>query len=248
MRVMTIDGRGGSVRDIITLAKRVHLRWLEYRRRNPGSSVPVADALSRLFELVPEYQPPRERSALRKTRSSKSPGVFKLQEVADALGTTVGDLLGEPAYASATDLIPRAHRRQLRHVVARLRELFDLDDETLDEPEESGLFERGGYRFPVAANRFIERDHDYPRALHAWVVPEVQASAGSVGVEPELSLTTTQVLHSVREIWDSRLQDVRVHGDSITPELHHGWKVLVDTERKRPAQDELVAVYLRDQG
>jgi phage repressor protein C with HTH and peptisase S24 domain len=238
------ERRRGSVRDISTLAKRVHERWLAYRRRHTGMSIPVNDTLSRLFEHVPEYTPHRERSPERQDRSAKSPGVFKLQQVADALETTVGDLLGEPGYESPRELLSIAQRRTLREATLILRELFDLDDESLDQPDPLPQ----GYQFTVAPGEFIERDHDYPRTLHAWVVPEFTASAGPSGSEPELTLDSAQILHSVREVWDSRLQVIRVIGDSMAPELRHGWKVLVDTDLTRPSDDALVAVYLRDEG
>lgn len=220
------ERRRGSVRDISTLAKRVHERWLAYRRRHAGMSIPVNDTLSRLFEHVPEYTPHRERSPERQDRSAKSPGVFKLQQVADALETTVGDLLGEPGYESPRELLSTAQRRTLRDATLILRALFDLDDESLDEPDSPTQ----QYQFAVAPGEFIERDHDYPRTLHAWVVPELTASAGASGREPELTLDAAQILHSIREVWDSRLQVVRVIGESMAPELRHGWKVLVDTD------------------
>src|SRR5690348_11221360 len=72
--------------------------------------------------------------------------------------------------------------------------------------------------------------------------------SSDLGTEPELTLTSTQVLHSVREVWDSRLQVIRVIGDSMAPELRHGWKVLVDTDLSRPTDDALVAIYVRDEG
>lgn len=244
---MAIGGRRrGSVRDISTLAKRVHERWLAYRRRHAGMSIPVNDTLSRLFEHVPEYTPHRERSPERQDRSAKSPGVFKLQQVADALETTVGDLLGEPGYQSPRELLSVAQRRTLRDATLILRELFDLDDESLDTPDSPPQHRQ--FAFAVGPGEFIERDHDYPRTLHAWVVPELTASAGSSGREPELTLDAAQVLHSVREVWDSRLQVIRVIGESMAPELRHGWKVLVDTDLTRPTDDALVAVYLRDEG
>lgn len=97
-------------------------------------------------------------------------------------------------------------------------------------------------------NDFIERDHDYPRILHTWIVPELSASTGKSGTEPELTLASPQILHSVREVWDPRMQVVRVIGDSTAPELRHGWKVLADTDLTWPANDALVAVYVRDEG
>ena len=130
------ERRGGGVRDIRTLARRVHERWMAYRRRHPGMSIPVDDTLSRLFEHVPEYRPLRDRYPDRHKREAKSPGVFKLQQVADLLETTVGDLLGEPGYAAPRDLLSTAQRRTLREATLILRTLFDLDDESLDQPDE----------------------------------------------------------------------------------------------------------------
>lgn len=244
---MAIGGRrGGTVRDIRALATRVYRRWLEYSRRHIGMSVPVDDTLSRIFEHVPEYRPLRARASDRQDRAAKSPGVFKLQEVADRLETTVGDLLGEPGYESARELLSASQRRMLRDSVRLLRDLFDLEDEALDDEARPPLGSE--YRFAVAPEDFIERDHDYPRALHAWMVPVLPAMAGNTGAEPELALTTAQILHSVREVWDSRLQVLRVIGDSMAPELLHGWKVLVDTQQTQPADGALVAVYLKDEG
>ena len=233
------------VRDIRGLAQRVHERWMAYRRRHAGMSVPVDDTLSRLFEHVPDYRPLRDRSPVRHGRAAKSPGVFKLQKVAAALETTVGDLLGEPGYAAPRDLLTTAQRRTLRDAVVLLRDLFDLDDESLDVPEEPAPRQ---FRFAVTAGEFIERDHDYPRTLHAWVVSDLPASAGTSGAEPDLTIASTRILHSVREVWDERFQVVRVIGDSMAPELQDGWKVLVDTEMTRPAEDALVAVYIPYEG
>jgi transcriptional regulator with XRE-family HTH domain len=208
-------------------------------------SIPVDDTLSRLFEHVPEYKPHRDRAANRQERAAKSPGIFKLQQVADALETTVGDLLGEPGYDSPRELLSASQRRTLRDATKILRELFDLDDPSLDEqPAPSAAITA----FRVPATEFIERDHDYPRALHAWVVPELPASAGNSGAEAERELDSAQILHSVREIWDDRLQVIRVIGDSMAPELQNGWKVLVDTAQTHPREGALVAVYIKDEG
>lgn len=244
---MAIGGkRGGNVRDIQTLATRVYQRWVAYRRTNPGMSIPVDDTLSRLFEHVPEYRPLRERSVERQERASKSPGIFKLQQVADTLETTVGDLLGEPGYDSPRELLSPAQRRTLRDAAQIIRDLFDLDDPALDEEPRNPAPSPAPLN--VTPEEFIERDHDYPRPLHAWVVPELPAAAGDAGAEPDLSLGSAQILHSIREVWDARLQVLRVIGDSMTPDLRHGWKVLVDTEQTHPVEGALVAVYIKDEG
>lgn len=179
----------------------------------------------------------------------KNPGIFTVQkDVADILGTTVGDLLAEPGYTAARDLLSKDDRRKLRQAMLILRDLFDLDDQSLDEMNEPAAATLEAYRFVVTPQQFIERDHDYPRTLHAWVVPDVPAAAGPAGIEVGVELTTTQVLHSIREVWDARLQVLRIIGDSMSPELQDGWKVLVDTEQTKPVDGALVAVYIKDEG
>lgn len=240
------EHRVGSVRDIQALAARIHARWLAYSRRHPGMSLPVDDTLSRLFEHVPEYRPHRERTATRQERSAKSPGIFKLQQIADMLETTVGDLLGEPGYVSPADLLTDAQRRTLRDAVRILETLFDLDAPLSDETSKPPAAATG--TFLISPEEFIERDHDYPRALHAWIVPELPATAGRAGAEPDMALDSAQILHSIREVWDTRYLVVRIIGDSMDPELQNGWKVLVDTERTNPSEGALVAVYIKDEG
>jgi hypothetical protein len=217
--------RRDEVRDIRALAKRVHLRWLQYRRRYPGMSVPISDTLSRILEHEPEYRPLRARSPLRRRPSLQNPGVFTLKEVADALETTVGDLLGEPAHTSIRDLLSRADRRKLRDAITLLRDLFDLDDEALAASPDAA----DGAPFIVPASEFIARDHDYPEPLHAWVVPDG---------------TSLQQAKSIREVHDPRFQVIRVLGDSMEPELRAGWKIVVDTEQTQPALHAMVAVYI----
>lgn len=155
------------MRDVRALAARVYRRWLAYSRRHPDKPIPVNDTLSRLFEHVPEYLPRRVRSARRQPRPAKIPGVFKLQKIAEALETTVGDLLGEPSYESPAEVLSPGQRRTLREAMEILRDLFDLDDATLGgsiaDTEVAG----------VGREEFIERDHDYPLALDTAAVIRV---------------------------------------------------------------------------
>lgn len=237
--------RRGSIRDIRALAERVHQRLLAYRRRYRGQSPTVNDTLSRILERTPNYHPPRERVPDKKRPPLQNPGIFTVQEdVAEVLGTTVGDLLAEPGYAAARDLLSFSERQRLREVVRILRDLFELDDESLDVTGETS----STYKFVVPPERFIERDHDYPRPLHAWDVPVRANLAAGPPHEPDFSIDTTAVLHSVADYWDGHLQVIRVLGDSMTPELQHGWKVLVDTHATTPVEGALVAVYLMHEG
>ncbi|HEX7154984.1 MAG TPA: hypothetical protein VF618_26140 [Thermoanaerobaculia bacterium] len=124
--------RGGSIRDIVSLSNRVYDRWVEYSRRHAGRMVKMDHALSRLFEHVERYAPHRKRAARRLDRAAKIPGVFKLQEIADALETSVGDLLGEPAYQGPREFLTPAERRTLRDAAKIIIDIFDLKDEALE--------------------------------------------------------------------------------------------------------------------
>jgi hypothetical protein len=246
---MAILGRRQAIRDIGGLARRVFERLRAYPRVHGGQGVPINDTLSQILEHEKAYQPLRPRKENKQRAPLQNPGIFTVQEdVADVLDTTIGDLMGEAGYAAARDLISTDDRRKLRQAFRLLRDLFDLDDESLDQVDEPVATPSNVYRFVVPPEEFIERDHDYPRALHAWVVPDVPAAAGETGAGTDIDFTETQVLHSVREVWDSRLQVVRVIGDSMAPELRDGWKVLVDTQQTKPAEGALVAVYVKYQG
>jgi hypothetical protein len=246
---MAILGRKQAVRDIGGLARRVLERLNAFPRLHQGQTVPINDTLSQILEHEKAYQPLRPRKENKQRAPLQNPGIFTVQEaVADVLQTTVGDLLGDPGYTAARDLLSTDDRRKLRQVFLLLRDLFDLDDESLDDVNEPVTATSNVFKFIVPPEEFIERDHDYPRALHAWVVPDLPAAAGETGAGPDFEMSKTQVLHSVREVWDSRLQVVRVIGDSMAPELRNGWKVLVDTEQIKPADGALVAVYVKYEG
>jgi hypothetical protein len=225
---MAIASRGG-VRDMRGLAARVHRRWAEYRRRHPGMSVPISDTLSRILEHADDYRPLRRRSEQRQRPQLQNPGVFTLQDVADALQTTIGDLLDEPGYRSIRDLVPAANRRTLRDAFAILRELFDLDDPSLDHarPVAPDLA-----RFAVAPQDFVTREHDYPEPLRAWLATDATPGA----------------LETIREVRDPRLRVVRVIGDAMAPQLRDGMKAVVDTDATAPRDGDLVAVYIRGVG
>jgi hypothetical protein len=220
-----------GVRDMRTLAQRVHRRWLEFRRRNPGMTVPIGDTLSRILEHAPGYQSPRKRAPFRQRQPLRNPGIFTVQEIAATLQTTVGDLLGEPGYASVRDFITPAERRKLRDALTLLSDLFDLEDESLVSSDDDAA----AAPFVIAPADFIAHDHDYPEPLHAWLIPQSPRNIAAA-------------VQSLREVRDSRLRVVRVIGDSMEPALCNGAKVVVDTTSTTPSDGDLVAVYVRGSG
>ncbi len=94
---------------------------------------------------------------------------------------------------------------------------------------------------------WIEKDFDYPRDLHVWVVPEYEVAAGSP-INPEVIMSDAQILHSIREVKSGRFQVIRVVGESMSPLLRNGWKVTIDTWGRDPAAGDIVACYLKHEG
>lgn len=219
--------RRNDVRDIRALARQVHRRWKEYRRRHPGMSLPIDDTLSRILEHDPAYRPMRPRAAERRRLPLRNPGVFTLKAIANALETTVGDLLGEPGYATPRDALSISDRRKLRDAVHLLRRLFDLDDDAIGPTTAPAQTSPFGF----AVEDFIVRELGTPEPLRVWVA--------AAGADP------TQTL---REWHDPRLQTFRVIGDAMAPVAPNGSTVLIDVERTTPAEGELVAVYVMDEG
>ncbi|MGH7486043.1 MAG: hypothetical protein ACREMY_10655 [bacterium] len=118
---------GRSAFDVVALAKTINRRREEYNRAHPDGPAPITPAMSRILENDDEYIPYRTRKAKRSRRyASVDPAISTLIEIAASLKTTVGDLLGEPAYR-----ITIADRRRLRELVRYLITLFELDSREL---------------------------------------------------------------------------------------------------------------------
>lgn len=113
---------GQSDFDIVALAKTINRRRREFNERHPERPVAITPAMSRILENDDSYVPSRRRTARKRRRAAAvNPSIATVMEIAAALDTTVGDLLGEPAYR-----ITRADRRRLREIVDYLNALFDL--------------------------------------------------------------------------------------------------------------------------
>jgi hypothetical protein len=121
------------------LARRVHARWREFEARHHGRRVPVGDTLSRILEHDPEYEPFRPRSQTKRRSLLRNPGVFTLKKLTTELETTVGDLLGEPAYERPLgDVLSPGTRRSFQEIAQFLKHLVgdagaELGDCTKDD-------------------------------------------------------------------------------------------------------------------
>jgi len=118
---------GRSAFDIVALAKAINRRREEFNKRHPERPVAITPAMSRILENDEGYIPYRQRTARQKRRAAAAnPSIMTVVEIAAALDTTVGDLLGEPAYR-----VTVADRRRIREFVRYLTVLFDLDSSEL---------------------------------------------------------------------------------------------------------------------
>ena len=109
--------------DIRALAKAINRRREEFNGRHPDRPVPITGVLARILEADPDYVPRRRRKAGRRRYQAVNPSIGSVVEIAAALGTTVGALLGERAYR-----ITNVDRERVREFVRFLSALFELDD------------------------------------------------------------------------------------------------------------------------
>jgi hypothetical protein len=222
--------------EMLSLARAIHRRMREWETVN-AATFKIDNVMSRILENDPEYEPYRARATLKQRGPAVEPSVFTVKRIAERLDTTVSDLLGE-----TTLDVTVGDRRRIRDAIELLRQRLLLD--SLEETVPRGA----EYRFPIRPERFIEREYDYPQALHAWVVPDMPAAAGEAGIQEDRPLLTTEVLHSIRDIRNGALQVIRVIGDSMSDLLLDGYKVLVDTRLQTPRERDVVAVYIRTEG
>ncbi|HEY2091071.1 MAG TPA: S24/S26 family peptidase [Thermoanaerobaculia bacterium] len=159
---------------------------------------------------------------------SDDPRLSTVMSGADALETTIGDFLSEPPLGAED-------RERLREFIEFLILRFDLLGSNATPKEEAKVID-------VDEADFVEREFDYPRPHHVWIVPNTKAAAGS-GIEIDRDSEVTEVLHSIRDVYNGRLRVIRVIGDSMSPVLHGDDKVTFDTRLVSPKEGDVVVVY-----
>ena len=131
----------------------------------------------------------------------QNPGLFTVRDLATKLDTTVGDLLEEPVLGEAD--------------LKKLRELVDFLIARFDLMGARAAASREEKTFVIGEAEFVERDYDYPRPHHVFLVPHSKAAAGR-GIESDWEGEMTEVLHSIRDVY-GELRVIRVIGESMTP-------------------------------
>ena len=199
----------------------------------PDYSEELRQLIAVIERRIAEYDSRHRRRYPKKSVSkilnaqSSNPGLFTVRRIATDLETTVGDLLSEP-------VLGEADVEKVRDFVDFLIERFDLIGTRAAET-------RAG-AFAVPEREFVERDYDYPRPHHVFRVPHAKAAAGG-GIEADSDTEITEVLHSIRDVYNGQLRVIKVLGNSMFPVLRDGDKVIIDIRRTSPREGEVVAVY-----
>jgi hypothetical protein len=117
--------------DIVSLAKAINRRRLEFKETYTNEMFKRDGAVSRILENDPDYKPHRPRRSGKKRGPVVNPGIFTVKDIADRLHTTVGTLLGETGFEITID-----DRRRMRDFVTFLSQRFALNDPRLDGGDE----------------------------------------------------------------------------------------------------------------
>jgi len=102
--------------DIVALAKRINTLREEWNRAH-RDRIAVTPSMSRILENDPDYLPYRgARRQGKRHRPVRNPRIGTLVDIAAALHTTVGDLLGEPPRSALTPIAREKAKAALRFV------------------------------------------------------------------------------------------------------------------------------------
>jgi len=160
------------------LAKAIHAAILTYNRAHPVNPYAIDDRTSRILENDRDYHPPRKRTRRKDREPTLNPGIFTVQAIADALETTIGELLGEPGYE-----LTKSDLRSFRWMADFLRMRFPLEE--VDALPDTGSF--------------IQKDFSFPRPLSTTRLANTgELAAGPVPVESEFEVVDATVIGDLK--------------------------------------------------
>lgn len=231
MRVASVEmARKGRKRDwqaeATALGKAVHAALRAYKLRDPHRSFNVEDDASRILENDPDYHPPRPRAENKKRPPTRNPGIFTVRALASRLGTTVGELLGEPGYEITTNDL-----RNFRWISDFLRMRFPIDELTPQSIPEH--------------RTFIEKDFSFPRALTTARIEQKGEVAAGLPRESDFDIADAEIIDGGPT---ATLFAARVKGRSMADRIRDGDIIVIDSAHPLPRQHDPVAVYIENEG
>jgi hypothetical protein len=182
---------------------------------NPYKTFKKDGTLSRILALVPEYDSGR----IRKTDTSRgeaiAPTIFTVRELADRLGVPLCALFEWKDHR----VFSEAQLEQIAQNLDSLQSIFSRR-----EP-------------PIGS------DFDEIVPFRTTAKGDHQFAAGRTGIEEDFAPEQHDVFRDIRGITSDRLQVIRVVGDSMSPLLLSGDRVLIDRSLISPREGDVVAVF-----
>lgn len=209
-----------------TLAKALHQAIRAHDLRSPGKAFPIDDAVSRILENDPDYQPPRARALNKKRLPTANPGIFTVVAIANRLGTTVGQLLRE----RSRELLLN-DRLVFRWISDYLRMTYQTDELT---------------PAPLPDDRsFIENEFSVPRPLTTTRVEVKGEIAAGIPIQTDFDVAAADLIGATKT---TALFAARVKGRSMQDRIRDGDTIVIDSAQTVPRQSDPVAVYIENEG
>jgi hypothetical protein len=205
---------------LLELARRFHELMRQWEAAHPYDTFKVGPTLSRILALVPEYDSGRVRKRAPVRGPAQAPTIFTILEMAERLGVPICALF------PAADHVAFGHP-QIDLLARLLRSAFSI----------------------VSASAAL-RASDFEDAVPFETVqkPAYDFAAGASGIDGDFAPEPHDVFRGISRIEGQRLQVVRVTSDSMSPLLLTGDRVLIDTSRVRPRQNDVVGVVSEHHG
>ena len=203
--------------ELRALARVLHRLMREHEIAN-HTRLKLTPPLQRILKLAPEYREAQRREE-HDTRSAKDPSFFTLVDAAEALKVPICAFVPTVEHQPVTDA-----QRKLLTLAAR----WTLAN-FARSPEERGAYTSDFEDFePYVTIQKLE----------------YRSAAGSGGSDEQLPPEAVPVDASIPGIGSERFQVTTVSGDSMAERLRHGDRVLVDLDRRKPVNGEMVVVDL----
>jgi len=193
---------------------------LAWETANPYKTFKVDSKVSRILALVPEYDSGRVRKPTTSRGPAQKPTIFTARELADRLGVPLCALFDSKDHVAFGDAQIEQIRRDLRKLIL--------------------IFSRS------AAS--LASDFDKVVPFETVEKPAYDFAAGRSGIEGDFAAEPHGVFRDIREISSERLGVITVDGDSMSPLLLPGDRVLIDTSLTRPRNGDVVAVFSASHG
>jgi phage repressor protein C with HTH and peptisase S24 domain len=205
--------------ELVRFARRVLELKRAWEAANPHNTFKVGSTLSRILALVPEYDSGRIRKRETSRGPAKAPTIFTAHGLANRLGVPICALFESKDHRVFSD----AQIEQIREDLGRLLSTFSSPTSFANDFENVEPFET------------VQK-------------PAYDFAAGRSGIEGDFAAEPHDVFRGIHGISSDRFGIITVNGDSMSPLLLPGDRVLIDTSLTHPRNGVVVAVFSASHG